>query len=114
MTSPLPRKPRTTAPRTTRLRTAAKLAAAALLCGGPAAAQQPGPPAGQTPVQFGRTLNTPPGGQPPAANSGNPSPGFAAPRPTTAADAVRGVPLPTRLPAPGSAGRVMYFHKPAG
>src|SRR5437763_1731480 len=50
MTSQSPRNRRTTAPRTTRLRTAAKLAAAALLFGGPASAQQPGLAYGAAPA----------------------------------------------------------------
>jgi hypothetical protein len=109
MTSQLPRKRRTTAARTTRLPTAAKLAAAVLLFGGPAAAQQPG----QLPAQFGRnpTGLAAPAGRP-APTVGNPPPGYSAPRTSAAADAVRGVPIPDRL-TPPSAGRVLYFHKPA-
>src|SRR4051794_21239557 len=89
MTLPLRRKPRTTAPRTTRLRTAAELAVVAALFGGTAAAQQP--------ARYG----TPPPGYSGARQAGSPQ------------SAVRSVPLPDR-PTGGAAGRVLYFYKPAG
>jgi hypothetical protein len=96
----------------------ARLAAAAILFGGPVVAQQPGASFGQPPAQFGRapTGFAAPSNRP-VANYGYATPSpysipSPAPRPTTAADAVRNVPLPDRQSV-GAGGRVLYFHKPA-
>src|SRR5436305_964679 len=108
MTSQLPRNRRTTAPRTTRLRTAAKLAAAALLFGGPASAQQPGLPFGQTPAPFNRPAPNPAAGGWVAAgrlpsNPANPPPNYT----------LQGTPRPPGS-SPSAGGRVLYFQKAAG
>src|SRR5947207_114638 len=97
MTSQSPRNRRTTAPRTTRLRTAAKLAAAALLFGGPASAQQPGLAYGPAPAPFGR----PP--QP------HPAPGGEAPRLDPTAPGY----VPPPLPAFGPPGYRTGLQEPA-